>query len=53
MLLQVHDELVFDAHVDEVDTLKELVVSHMVDAIKMRVPIEAEVGVGDNWLEAH
>lgn len=53
MLLQVHDELVFDAHVDEIDALKELVVTHMVDAIKMRVPIEAEVGVGDNWLEAH
>ncbi len=53
MLLQVHDELVFDAHNDEVDELKELVVNKMVQAIKMQVPIEAEVGVGHNWLEAH
>lgn len=53
MLLQVHDELVFDAHVDELDELKALVVEKMVNAIKMNVPIEAEVGIGDNWLEAH
>ena len=53
MLLQVHDELVFDAHVDELEQLKKLVVDHMINAIKLNVPIEAEVGVGDNWLEAH
>ncbi len=53
MLLQVHDELVFDAHKDELEQLKKLVVDHMVNAIKLNVPIEAEVGVGDNWLEAH
>lgn len=53
MLLQVHDELVFDAHIPELEELRELVVSKMVTAIKMNVPIEAEVGVGVNWLEAH
>ena len=53
MLLQVHDELVFDAYIPELEALREIVVSKMVSAIKMQVPIEAEVGVGDNWLEAH
>lgn len=53
MLLQVHDELVFDAHEKEIDVLKELVVNNMVHAIKLNVPIEAEVGTGVNWLEAH
>ena len=53
MTLQVHDELVFDAHIDETDALKKLVVEKMVNAIPLNVPIEAEVGVGVNWLEAH
>ncbi|MFI5172455.1 MAG: DNA polymerase I [Chitinophagales bacterium] len=53
MLLQVHDELVFDAHESEIEELKKLVVENMVNAIPLNVPIEAEVGVGNNWLEAH
>jgi len=53
MLLQVHDELVFDVHHSEMDIVRELVVEKMVKAIPMRVPIEAEVGTGKNWLEAH
>jgi DNA polymerase-1 len=53
MLLQVHDELVFDAHIKELDELKELVTDKMIHAVKLQVPIEAEVGVGNNWLEAH
>ena len=53
MLLQVHDELVFDVHETEVEQLKKLVVDNMVNAITINVPIEAEVGIGDNWLEAH
>jgi DNA polymerase-1 len=53
MTLQVHDELVFDAHRSEVDELQELVRDKMVHAIPMNVPIEAEVGRGNNWLEAH
>ncbi|MBC8172884.1 MAG: DNA polymerase I, partial [Chitinophagales bacterium] len=53
MLLQVHDELVFDAHESEIDILKKLVVENMVQAMQLNVPIEAEVGVGVNWLEAH
>jgi DNA polymerase-1 len=53
MILQVHDELVFDAHKDEVEILKKLVVEEMEKAMPMNVPIKAEVGTGDNWLEAH
>jgi DNA polymerase-1 len=52
MILQVHDELVFDAHVDELDALREIVTSEMEGAVKLRVPIKAEVAVGQNWLEA-
>jgi DNA polymerase-1 len=53
MTLQVHDELVFDAHKDEVEIIKPIIYQKMVNAIKMRVPIEAELGIGENWLEAH
>lgn len=53
MLLQVHDELVFDAHVSEVDKLKVLVEDHMKHALPLKVPVEVGVGVGKNWLEAH
>ena len=53
MTLQVHDELVFDAHKDEVEIIKPIIYEQMVNAIKTRVPIEAEIGTGMNWLEAH
>ena len=53
MTLQVHDELVFDAHKNEVDIIKPIIYEQMIHAIKTRVPIEAEIGVGVNWLEAH
>lgn len=53
MTLQVHDELVFDAHRDEVEIIKPIIYEKMVNAIKTRVPIEAEMGIGENWLEAH
>lgn len=53
MILQVHDELVFDAHADELDTLTEIVKREMEGAVKLKVPVKAEVGVGENWLEAH
>ena len=53
MLLQVHDELVFDAHKDEVDTLMPIVKELMEGAIEMTVPILVEAGTGQNWLEAH
>lgn len=53
MLLQVHDELVFDLHRSEEAELRKLVVEKMVSAIPLAVPIEVEVGAGENWLEAH
>lgn len=53
MLLQVHDELVFDVHKDEVSVMKELVKEHMEHAVKMEVPMETEMETGANWLDAH
>jgi len=53
MLLQVHDELVFESPADEVPRLSDLVRSEMQGALTLRVPIVAEVGSGNNWLEAH
>lgn len=53
MTMQVHDELVFDVHKDEVDIVKEQVVNLMKYAVCLEVPMEVEVGVGANWLEAH
>ncbi len=55
MILQVHDELVFDAVETELPALKELILSCMKAALALPngVPVEAEVGVGKNWLEAH
>ncbi|MGB2087015.1 MAG: DNA polymerase I [Psychroflexus salarius] len=53
MLLQVHDELVFDAHKDELDELQPLIKNHMENAFKIDVPLDVEIGIGQNWLEAH
>jgi DNA polymerase-1 len=53
MILQVHDELVFDVHKDEVDVMKALVRECMEHAIEINVPIDAQVEVGENWLDAH
>lgn len=53
MLLQVHDELVFEAPVDEVEIATQLIKKEMESAIETQVPLLVEVGVGVNWLEAH
>lgn len=53
MVLQVHDELVFDAHKDEVDELRPMIVELMESALPLEVPVVAETGIGDNWLDAH
>jgi len=53
MLLQVHDELVFDVLKDEMEDVQKLVKRKMEKAIKMDVPIVVEMGTGENWLEAH
>ena len=55
MILQVHDELVFDAVKEEVEQLKPLILECMQSAMTLPngVPVIAEVGEGENWLEAH
>ena len=53
MLLQVHDELIFDLHPDEESPLKEIPKTEMVHAIDLNCPLEIDIGIGNNWLEAH
>lgn len=53
MLLQVHDELVFDVYKPELDTIKNLVKTEMENAYQLEVPLDVELGVGTDWLEAH
>ena len=53
MLLQVHDELVFDAYKPELEKLKGLIKSEMENAYPLAVPLDVEIGIGENWLEAH
>ena len=53
MILQVHDELVFDVPANEVEAVRELVQSHMERAVELAVPLEVEAQTGQDWLEAH
>lgn len=53
MLLQVHDELVFDVHKDELEKLKPIIKSEMENAYKISIPLVVDLGEGNNWLEAH
>ena len=53
MILTVHDELVFDAYPEEMDALKPMVEHKMKTAMHLNVPIDVNMGVGKNWLEAH
>lgn len=53
MVLQIHDELVFDVPRDEAERVKEIVRHEMTTALDFGVPLEVGIGVGDNWLEAH
>jgi DNA polymerase-1 len=53
MILQVHDELIFEVVPHELDRLKEMVVHEMSDAVKLDVPLKVDCGTGKNWLEAH
>ncbi|MCB0792583.1 MAG: DNA polymerase I [Flavobacteriales bacterium] len=53
LLLQVHDELVFDAHEEELEALKAVVKGRMEHALSLDVPLVVDMGVGKNWLEAH
>ena len=53
MLLQVHDELVFDVHNSELEKIQPLIKHEMENAFKLDVPLDVEIGIGKNWLEAH
>ena len=53
MVLQVHDELVFDAHKDEIDDLRPLIKEIMETSFPLNVPVIVDTGIGDNWLDAH
>jgi len=53
MLLQVHDELVFDVHREELKALRPLIKNEMEQAYKMSIPLIVDLGEGRNWLEAH
>jgi DNA polymerase-1 len=53
MIMQVHDELNFNVIASELDTVRKIVVTEMENAVKLKVPLVADCGVGNNWLEAH
>ncbi|MCD2258606.1 DNA polymerase I [Psychroserpens luteolus] len=53
MLLQVHDELVFDVYKPELEAMKSLIKTEMENAYKLEVPLDVDLDIGDNWLEAH
>jgi len=53
MLLQVHDELVLEVPVDEVDIVKQELTRLMTTVATLRVPLEVGIGIGNNWEEAH
>jgi len=53
MVLQVHDELVFDVYKNELDEIKAIVIELMENAMPLNVPVKVDTGIGSNWLEAH
>ena len=53
MVLQIHDELLFDASKDEVEKLCKIVVEEMENVLSLSIPLTVECGYGKNWLEAH
>ena len=53
MILQVHDELIFDTHKDEIEIVNSIVEEKMKTAFKMNVPVVVDINTGNNWLEAH
>ncbi len=53
MILQVHDELVFDVHRSEIEIMKQIVAEKMKTAVLLEVPVETDMNTGQNWLEAH
>jgi DNA polymerase I len=52
MLLQVHDELIFEVPPDELEGMQPLVREHMENVVELRVPLVVDIGIGPNWLDA-
>jgi DNA polymerase-1 len=53
MLLQIHDELLFEVKENQVEEAKKIIKKDMESAWKLSVPLEVDIGVGDNWAQAH
>ena len=53
MILQVHDELIFEVELSELERLKEMVIYEMSNAARLDVPLKVDWGTGNNWFEAH
>jgi DNA polymerase I len=53
MILQVHDELLFEIHESEIDKMSEMIKTEMEGASKLIVPLRVDSGIGRNWAEAH
>ncbi len=53
MLLQVHDELVFEVALEYIETAKDIITEMMNTALPLNIPLEVEVGIGKNWFESH
>ncbi|RPJ38641.1 MAG: hypothetical protein EHM27_10910, partial [Deltaproteobacteria bacterium] len=53
MILQIHDELVFEVPEDEIQAVKQLVKEEMEGVMKLYIPLKVEIGIGKNWAEAH
>ena len=53
MILQVHDELIFEVEKSELEKLKEMVIFEMSNAVKLDIPLKVDWGTGNNWFEAH
>jgi DNA polymerase-1 len=53
MILQVHDELIFEVEISELEELKRMVIYEMSNAVKLDVPLKVDWGIGNNWFEAH
>ena len=53
LILQIHDELLVETAVDEIDIVKDILTKGMKEAASLKVPLEIDIKQGDNWLEAH
>ncbi len=53
MLLQVHDELIFEIHKSELKEMKEIIKNEMENAFDIKIPLKVDMGTGLNWFEAH